>query len=50
MSSEKSVSIYIATRRHILEAVMWMKFDTFFGVYQDGTLCHLPTEVVTRDL
>jgi len=29
MSSETSVSIYKAKRRHISEAVMWMKLDTF---------------------
>ena len=27
MSSERSVSIYKATRLRIPEAVMWMKFD-----------------------
>jgi hypothetical protein len=29
MSSKMAVLIYEATRRHILEAVMWMKFDKF---------------------
>jgi hypothetical protein len=46
MSSKMSVTIYKAKRRHISEAALWMKLDTFLVAIEMGPSIIYPQKKV----